>query len=261
MKALKIIQEYLLFRLKAIDAHRIHSPFLFDLYNTAVLGTLPRHLENEFIAWKKELYSNTTDLYHEDFGAGSKVIKSHATSVAAMAKSSTKNLKEAGLISRIIDYLNPKQIIELGTSFGTTTSLISLVLPNTPIYTLEGSPQIAAWAKKRFASLPHSNITLIEGKFQDKLPQLLVELTETACVIFDGHHEKEATLRYFNQVLEKANHSSFYIFDDIRWSEGMYEAWQEIQQDPRITLSLDFFHLGIVFTNPELSKQSLMLRY
>ena len=81
-------------------------------------------------------------------------------------------------------------------------------------------------------------------------------------VFFDGNHRKDATLRYFNQCLEKANEDSIFIFDDIHWSEEMQDAWKEIKAHPQITLALDVFQFGICFFRKEkLAKEEFLLRY
>lgn len=36
--------------------------------------------------------------------------------------------------------------------------------------------------------------------------------------------------------------------------------WQEMQQEPRATVTLDLYHSGIVLLNPKLQKQHLLLR-
>ena len=261
LKVTAQIKEFLRFRKQSRNAHGIHSPFLYELYQTAIRGKSPDYLKDNFLQWKKDLSSNKDSLFHEDYGAGSRVLKSPQTTVSKLAKSSTKKWKEASLIARIADYLEAKTLVELGTSFGTTTALLSSSLPDAHIYSMEGSPQVWEHAQRLFESLPLQNIHSRKGLFQDVLPEILDELDKVDGVLFDGHHTKEATLAYFNLVLQKAHSKSFFIFDDIRWSQDMLEAWEAIQKHPRTRLSVDLFHLGLVFINPDLSKQTLCLRY
>jgi len=78
---------------------------------------------------------------------------------------------------------------------------------------------------------------------------------------FDGNHRKEATLEYFNSFLKKASDNSVFVFDDIRWSPGMYEAWQEIIKEPRATVTIDLFSMGLVFFRPGQVKEHFVLRF
>ncbi|PJC61367.1 MAG: SAM-dependent methyltransferase, partial [Flavobacteriales bacterium CG_4_9_14_0_2_um_filter_32_27] len=80
-------------------------------------------------------------------------------------------------------------------------------------------------------------------------------------VFFDGNHTKNATLTYFNWCLEKANEQSVFVFDDIYWSEEMKCAWKEIKAHPKVTTTIDLFFLGIIFFNPDLSKEDFVLRF
>jgi hypothetical protein len=63
----------------------------------------------------------------------------------------------------------------------------------------------------------------------------------------DGHHAAEPTLDYFDQCLAKAHNDTVFIFDDIHWSTGMEEAWVAIKAHPKVTVTIDLFHFGIVF--------------
>jgi predicted O-methyltransferase YrrM len=80
-------------------------------------------------------------------------------------------------------------------------------------------------------------------------------------VFFDGNHKKEATLRYFDMCLSHIHNNSILLFDDIHWSKGMKEAWENIRQHPSVVVSIDLFSMGIVFFRKELSKQDFVLRF
>jgi hypothetical protein len=51
------------------------------------------------------------------------------------------------------------------------------------------------------------------------------------------------------------------VFDDIHWSEGMEKAWNEIKSDKDVTITIDFFTVGLVFFNPDFTKQDFLIRY
>ena len=54
--------------------------------------------------------------------------------------------------------------------------------------------------------------------------------------------------------MEKAHDQTILVFDDIYWSKEMRQAWLEICADKRISLTIDLFKMGIVFINPNNSK-------
>jgi len=131
------------------------------------------------------------------------------------------------------------------------------------LYTIEGNEGLYQIAKDNYHAYirnPNCEVNFIHGLFRDKLPGILQTTESLDLLYIDGDHQKQATLLYFNWCAEKANPKSIFIFDDIYWSQGMKEAWQEITQSPKVTLCLDLYRLGIVFFNPGLSRQVIRIR-
>ena len=79
-------------------------------------------------------------------------------------------------------------------------------------------------------------------------------------IFFDGHHSKEATLRYFEALLSTAHNDSIFIFDDIYWSSEMKAAWTKIKAHPEVTVTIDTFFWGLVFFRKEQLKQNFKIR-
>ncbi len=77
----------------------------------------------------------------------------------------------------------------------------------------------------------------------------------------DANHTYDATLRYFNQLIDDCHNESCLIFDDIYQKEEMTAAWEEICNSNRANVVLDFFNFGIVFPRVEQRKQYFRLRF
>jgi len=60
-------------------------------------------------------------------------------------------------------------------------------------------------------------------------------------------------------ILPHVGKESIIILDDIYWSAGMTRAWKEIIREPRISLSIDLYRMGILFFTPDLSKQNFRI--
>ena len=71
---------------------------------------------------------------------------------------------------------------------------------------------------------------------------------------------KKATLNYFKKLLPTAHNDSVFIFDDIHWSEGMQDAWEEIKKHPKVRVTIDTFQWGLVFFRQEQVKQDFIIR-
>jgi predicted O-methyltransferase YrrM len=102
------------------------------------------------------------------------------------------------------------------------------------------------------------NIVLKTGRFEEHLPALNKHHWDFT--FFDGNHQKEATLQYFEQLLASVHNDSVFIFDDIYWSKSMTSAWEFIKQHPKVTLTIDTFFWGLVFFRTEQPKENFKIR-
>jgi predicted O-methyltransferase YrrM len=260
----QLAKKYLRYYITASNGkgHGIHSPFVFDFIkhvkNDKKEYTCYEEIEKE----RKKLLANESVIEVEDFGAGSSVIKTNKRVVKNIARSSLKPKKFSQLLFRIVNYYQPKTIIELGTSLGITTSYLAKANAGATIFTCEGAKNIAAIAQQTFNNLDIKNISLTKGDFDQTLPAVLSQIKNIDLAFIDGNHRKAPTLAYFARLLERSNPSTILIFDDIHWSHEMEEAWAEIQQHPAVTLTIDLFFIGIVCINTDFkAKQHFTLRF
>jgi predicted O-methyltransferase YrrM len=240
----------------------MHSPFVFD-FITNVLNdqqhkTCYQPIENRRAA----LLNNSDSIEVEDFGAGSGVIRSNKRRIDKIAASSLKPKKYAQLMHRMVSYYKPATIVELGTSFGVTTSYLAKGSEKTKVFTFEGSSAIAAIANQTFEALSINNIILQQGNFDITLPEFLTSNPAIDLAFIDGNHRKQPTLQYFDQLQGACNENTILIFDDIHWSAEMESAWETIKNHPSVTLSMDLFFIGIVLFKKEfLVKQHFSIRH
>src|SRR5690606_34125251 len=142
-----------------------------------------------------------------------------------------------------------------------TTLYLSYACSKSQIFTIEGSDAVAEKAENAFNQFKRKNINLIRGRFDEVLPQLLKEQQRFDFVFIDGHHEEEATLNYFNQILNHVSSDSIVLIDDINWSEGMINAWEKIKRHEKVTLSIDVFEMGWLYFFPRNQKEHFVIRF
>ena len=242
--------------------HGIHSPFVFHFVTDVLNDKRGFYCYKSIEYLREELKQNDTTLTIEDFGAGSHTKQFHQRKISSVAASALKPAKFSQLLFRMVNYYQPKTVLELGTSLGITTSYLACAKNDAQVITMEGAPEIASVAQQNFARLQVQNIELVTGNFDEKLPLVLTNISSLDFVFIDGNHRKEPTLNYFNQILSKVNEHSVLIFDDIHWSEDMEKAWQEIKSHESVTLSIDLFFIGIVFFRKEnKEKQHFNIRF
>jgi predicted O-methyltransferase YrrM len=260
----QLAKKYIQYYLTASNGkgHGIHSPFVFDFIKFVLNDQEKYACYPTIESLRKGLLNDDAVIEVEDFGAGSSVIKTNKRIVSKMAASSLKSKKYAQLLHRIVQYYKPQTIIELGTSFGITTSYLAYANENGVVYTMEGAAAIAGIATKNFTDLSLRNIKLIQGDFEQTMPSLLASLPKIDLAFIDGNHRKAPTLQYFRQLLNHSGPSAMLIFDDIHWSAEMEEAWEQIQHDSAVTLTIDLFFIGLVFINPDFKvKQHFKIRF
>ena len=245
----QLLRKYFQYYLNASNGkgHGVHSPFVFD-FITHVLNDKSGHPGFKKIEkHRTRLLQDFSTIEVEDFGAGSAVIPTKTRVIKKIAASSPKSKKFARLLYRIARYYDCKTIVELGTSFGTTTAHLALSSPQAKVITLEGAANIAAIAEDFFKKENFENIQLVKDDFKKTIPEVLRKNNSVDLLFVDGNHQEQATVNYFNEFLIKNTNNSVFIFDDIHWSEGMERAWEQIKAHEAVTLSIDLFFIGIVF--------------
>jgi len=262
--SLQLAVKYLKHLLTASNGkgHGMHSPFVFD-FITKILNDKTVYAEYEKVeALRDQLLNDTAVLEVEDFGAGSAVDKKNKRSISSIAKNAAKPKKAGQLLFRMVRYYQPATILELGTSLGITTSYLSLAKPNARLITMEGSKEIADFAKQDFQKLKLENTELEEGNFDNTLSSVVRGLSSIDFAFIDGNHRKEPTERYFQELVIKTNNDSILVFDDIHWSSEMEAAWETIKNNAAVMCTIDLFFIGIVFFRKEFKeKQHFVIRF
>jgi predicted O-methyltransferase YrrM len=242
--------------------HGVHSPFVFEFIKFVLNDKKKYDVYENIEKQRQVLLNDKTIIDVEDFGAGSTIIKTKQRVVKDIAASSLKPKKYSQLLFRMIQFYNKKNVLELGTSFGITTSYIAAAKNNPAVTSMEGSQSIANIAQQNFDALQLNNINIIRGDFEKTLSPFL----ENTCTIdfsfLDGNHRKIPTLQYFQQILSNSTDETIVVFDDIHWSNEMEEAWEEIKTHKAVTLSIDLFFIGIVFLKKDFKvRQHFVVRY
>ena len=243
-----------------VNAHSLHSPFLYDFYTQVIAADdpTPFHAEEKL---RKELLRDDTRLTIEDMGAGSRINNSNQRSIKSIARHASTPGRFSRLLARSIQYFDHQHILELGTSLGLNTLHMHRLNPQASIRTLEGSAEIAARAQSHFNQYGATSIALTLGNIDETLANVLSGIDKVDFVYMDANHRYEPTLRYFEQILPKLHEQSIVVVDDIHWSREMNRAWQELTQRPEVSLSLDLFEGGFLFFDPKLQKECYLLSY
>lgn len=261
LRQLKFLVRYIRYYLTGQTKHDIHSPFVFELLTNVIEDLHPYYIFKPIEVLRAQLLNSEKKITITDFGAGSTINTSHQRAVGDIAKNSAKSPKYGQLLFRLVNHFSSKNIIELGTSLGISSLYLSTHDSHSHLVTLEGCPETAAVARRNFEILKRNNIDIVIGDFQKTLPSVLEKMRKPDFIFFDGNHRKGPTLQYFQECLAYAHNESVFVFDDIHWSDEMEAAWTIIKDDPRVTLTIDLFFIGLVFFRKEQQKQHFTVRF
>ncbi len=249
---------YLKFLFSSTNQHGVHSPFIYNFVTKCLYDKTQYEAYSKLKAYRKTLHSSKTMLQVTDLGQGSKILNNYQRKVSKMIQTSSSTKKETRILFRLSKYFNFNTVLELGTSLGMGTYSLSLVNKAARITTIEGCPNTSDFAKSKFEDRDVQNTSFIKGDFTAIIPTLEEEKFDM--IFFDGHHNKAATIQYFESLLSKAHNETIFVFDDIYWSKGMTEAWEYIKNHNSVTVTVDCFHLGFVFFRKEQAKENFKIR-
>ncbi|MEG9329200.1 class I SAM-dependent methyltransferase [Salinimicrobium catena] len=283
---------YFRFLLRSTNQHGVHSPFVFGLVTKCFYDHKKYPAYQKIQKHRKSLLQDKRNIRVTDFGAGSRVFSSDERKVSEIAKNAGITSKRARLLNRLVNYLNVKNALELGTSVGLGTTAMAAG-NKVQVTTIEGCPETAKVAAEKFRELGLDNIQLKVGKFEDviedrgqwtedreKNSKFLIPNSKSVSIspkqpttdnsqpitahydliYIDGNHQKEATLSYFEKLLSAVHNDSVMIFDDIHWSAEMEEAWEIIKEHPSVKVTIDTFFWGLVFFRREQEKEHFVIR-
>lgn len=248
-------RSYLSYWLDAVDEHSLHSPFFFDFY-TNVLKKKDRHGVEAFENLRKKLVDDHRPVTGSDPGSGR---NSRSNTIASIARTSLSPVRFSAMYARMISYFKAQTIIELGTSFGINT-LYMAQRKDSAVATFEGSPAIADIAQTTFEFAGTRNIQLIRGDIDVTLSSYLQSVRKVDFALMDANHRYKPTLQYFELLLTRLRETSVVVMDDIHYSKDMQKAWSEIKAHKLVYGSADLYRCGILFFDPSLNKQHVILQ-
>lgn len=168
-----LLKSYISFLLKSQNQHGLHSPFVYALVTKCFYNKKKYPAYDLLKSFRRSLLKNDDFISVTDFGAGSRVFKSEKRKISAVAKNAGISAKRAKLLYRLVNHLECKNVLELGTSLGIATSAMA-ANKNTNVLTLEGCPETANIAQQQFDRFGLDNVEPQIGKFEQSLEELIV---------------------------------------------------------------------------------------
>ncbi len=245
----------------AVDEYSLHSPFFFDFYTGIVKNGFVHPAFASLKHVRKNLELDERTIHVTDYGVGSQRQKNSTRKIRDIARTSLTQEKYSRLYAAIIQRFNCRHILELGTSLGINTLYLAKAEDSSQVITFEGSPGTAAIARTLFDSTKTDNIQIVEGNIDQTLPDYLSSAEKIDFALIDANHRFAPTIQYFEWLIKKIHSGSIIILDDIYYSPEMERAWNVIQRHDLVFGTVDLYRCGLVFFNPSLGKQNVVLQF
>ncbi|MDP1844500.1 MAG: SAM-dependent methyltransferase [Sediminibacterium sp.] len=241
LQVLKYVQYY--FTASNAKGHGIHSPFVFELV-TKVLND-----DRQFYSFEP-IESLRKQIIRQN-----KKSKSGALSRMMLPKYDQ-------LLFKLVHFWSPDLIVHLGSSILLNVPYLASANLNTPLYALEPSLTNAELANAQFIQLGLNNIQLIPGSLSNNLPDVLGKITKLDLALVNVELNSDGLITLFEQLVEKAHPGSMIVLSHIHLNAEMERAWEQIKLHEAVTLTLDLFHLGLVFFRKEnIIKENFIIRF
>ena len=129
----------------------------------------------------------------------------------------------------LMQTLQPKNILEIGTAIGFSTLLMAENAPGAKITTLDRNPEMIAFAKDNFAKYDtRHQITLVEGDAVDTLSSIEGEFD---FVFMDS--AKSKYIVFLPEVLEHLKVGGVVVFDDVFQGGDIVKPIEEVRRRQR----------------------------
>ncbi|MEM7575209.1 MAG: class I SAM-dependent methyltransferase [Bacteroidota bacterium] len=237
----------------ASTPYDVHSPGLSRFIDQAWRHRSDADLESLVLYFRRSYRHAHQWIETPQLGAASKVKARQRRRLSELVRHSAIAAAEGHFLARMVRYTKAQTILELGTNAGISGAYLALADESARLHSLEGNPDLAMLARRGFTHLGlNDRVQVHIGRFSDRLPEVLTQLSTIDLLFIDGDHRYQPTLDYVRACLPLARENSLFIIADIHWSPGMEAAWEEIRNWPAVTCSLDTYHFGILFFDPAL---------
>lgn len=214
----------LLYKVRHHKGHGIHSPFVFNFITKVIEEKSPYYAYEDI----RTYLENFPDIIHNES-------------------------KTDRLVFKIVNYFNAKNIVELGAGNGINTLYLTRASSDIKCISTglnlgqsdESYDLFKGWKR---------NITLSREEF----PQL-VEMPD--CIYVNLRNYQPDQSKLVSYLLNNVREHSFIFVDGIRTNRKQQMLWKKLMENGKVAISLDLFHVGILFFDKKYHKRNYKLSF
>lgn len=214
----------LLYKVRHHRGHGIHSPFVFS-FITKVIEEKTQYNAYEDVRNYLSLFPDLS--FREN--------KTHR------------------LLLKIVNYFNVKTILELGSGSGINTLYMTVTASDIECLSVEQSPVKYDRAQHLYNEW---NRNILQSK-----EQFPIINGKKDCIFVDLKNYKAAHNELIVYLLSLIHKDSIIIIDGIRTNRKLQMLWKMLVQQDDVIVSLDLFHVGILFFDKKYYKRNYKLSF
>lgn len=249
--------EYIKYLVNAKGRHGIHSPFVYDFVDCCLRIKPDEAFLKSVQSLKKKLSQDNREIEIHDAGAGSKKL-GKVRKVNQIYRTASSKGVYADLLYQLTSHYKPQHVLELGTSLGIGTLYLASGNNFSKIVSVDACSKTSQLAQANISAFQLSNVEFVQATFLEYLrgcKDLKFDL-----VYIDGHHDGDALKQYVQILLPLTTDDTIFVLDDIRWSNSMWQAWNELKASSIFHVSLDLFRMGILIRRPQQVKEHFVVK-
>jgi predicted O-methyltransferase YrrM len=153
------------------------------------------------------------------------------------------------LLFNVVLSKRPKAIVEIGTAFGVSGMYWLSGLEEIKQGCLYAFEPNEIWAKLAETNLKtiSNRFQLTVGTFEDNAEKIFKQAREVDVAFIDAIHVGEIVQNQFKMLTNYTSPNAWVLFDDINFSEDMYECWKAIANSNGVKSSFSLFdRIGLV---------------
>ncbi len=240
-----LLIRFFLFYLKSRTIHHVHSPSLYKFAQATLQNNVPKEQVRQSTRLRHHWLNTHLELDYEDLGGTSRRSKKIVLSKRAKIIGTTP--RKGKILHNIATWSQAKNILELGTGFGLSTSYLAEALPSAQILSIDGNHRLNQLTRVKLQELYGDRITVSDAKFETALLEMAGTETRYDLVLIDGDHRSSALRQNVEQILPLLNDRAVIVFDDIYWSADTKMFWEEFRTKILRGATVDLFDYGIYF--------------
>jgi len=163
-------------------------------------------------------------------------------------------------IFRIINYIQAKTILEIGTLFGIDTLYMAEANLMADCTILADNPQMAVFAKRTMDRCKMPKIKILAEDHVTDLLKTLKSLETVDFVLFNASADFLQKLEDITSCMSAVHPGTVFVIKYIHNSPEMERIWETVRNHPKVSASIEMFPIGILFFRQDLEKKNYLIR-